>query len=169
MSEVHRAQLLWGRTVNTSGRQGANIPCDLHLEHLNRRLKTQLRHLQSNVTTSAVVRAGKSIGVVNSICHLLESELKSGPDTSKHSFPSFEKDFNTLLSALEESKVFSYTVIQGQPRQYGYVIWRHGLLHTLGRDKLLDWIERQPNQAGILPPSSVTCPPSDQVVASRSA
>ena len=99
----------------------------------------------------------------------MESELKSGPDTIKHSFTSFEKDFNTLLSsALEESKVFSYTVIQGQPRQYRSVIWRHGLLHTLGRDKLLDWIKRQPKQVGILPPSSVTCPPSDQVVASRS-
>lgn len=33
-----RGQLLWSRTVNTHGRIGCNIPMDLHMEHLNRRL-----------------------------------------------------------------------------------------------------------------------------------
>ena len=33
-----RSQLLWSRCVNTRGVPGANIPCDLHMEHLNRRL-----------------------------------------------------------------------------------------------------------------------------------
>ena len=28
LSEAHRTQLLWSRTVNTLGRQGGNVPCD---------------------------------------------------------------------------------------------------------------------------------------------
>ena len=32
-------QLLWSRFVNTSGKEGSNVPCDLHMEHLNRVLK----------------------------------------------------------------------------------------------------------------------------------
>ena len=36
----HQAeQLKWCRFVNTKGRTGANVSCDLHLEDLNRRLK----------------------------------------------------------------------------------------------------------------------------------
>ena len=32
-------QVMTSRFVNTKGRAGCNIPCDLHMEHLNRRLK----------------------------------------------------------------------------------------------------------------------------------
>ena len=32
-------ELKWSHTVNTTGRDGCNIPCDLHMEHLNRKLK----------------------------------------------------------------------------------------------------------------------------------
>ena len=39
LSERQKAQLLWGRCVNTKGLPGCNVPCDLHMEHLNRRLK----------------------------------------------------------------------------------------------------------------------------------
>ena len=38
--EVH--DITWNRTVNTSGRVGKNIPVDLHMEHLNRRLKIMI-------------------------------------------------------------------------------------------------------------------------------
>ena len=38
-SDQQKAQLLWSRCVNTRGIVGVNIPCDLFMEHLNRRLK----------------------------------------------------------------------------------------------------------------------------------
>ena len=38
-SERKKAQLLWSRCINTRGYPGTNIPCDLYMEHLNRRLK----------------------------------------------------------------------------------------------------------------------------------
>ena len=56
----HRAsaQLAWSRTINTHGRPGKNIPCDLHLEHLNREAKNAMGGLSSNITEQSVKRIG---------------------------------------------------------------------------------------------------------------
>ena len=35
------------RFVNTQGRRGCNVPCDLHIEHLNRRLKGIIKNMGS--------------------------------------------------------------------------------------------------------------------------
>ena len=34
-SDRQVAQLKWSRCINTKGSRGHNVPCDLHLEHLN--------------------------------------------------------------------------------------------------------------------------------------
>ena len=36
------AELIWGRFINTTGLPGRNIPNDLHMEHLNRSVKTAI-------------------------------------------------------------------------------------------------------------------------------
>ena len=38
-SERQAAQLKWSRCINTKGYRGCNVPCNLHLGHLNCRLK----------------------------------------------------------------------------------------------------------------------------------
>ena len=73
LSERQAAQLVWSRFVNTRGRKRCNIPCDLHLEHLNRRLKTAMRNLASNIHPASIIRAAKSIGTVHQICEMFES------------------------------------------------------------------------------------------------
>ncbi len=62
------AQLTWSSFVNTSGRRGCNIPCDLHMEHFNRRLKDMIKHLGSNVKPHIIQRAGKCVGLIHYIC-----------------------------------------------------------------------------------------------------
>lgn len=55
-SEQKREQLLYSsRFISTHRRVGCNIPCDLHLEHLNRRLKTALCNLWSNIQTGSIL------------------------------------------------------------------------------------------------------------------
>ena len=61
------AQLLWSRCINTKGRIGTNVPCDLHLEHLNRRVKVMLQSLGSNIKPSSILRAGKSLAAVHNM------------------------------------------------------------------------------------------------------
>ena len=71
-SERKRAQLLWSRCA------GKNIPCDLYMEHLNRRLNTVIRGMGSNISPSRVQRAGESIAAVHRLCQAFENQ------TAKH-------------------------------------------------------------------------------------
>ena len=61
------AELQWNRFINVHGILGRNIPCDLHIEHLNRTCKDAVRGLHANKTPPAVTRIGKSIGAFNTI------------------------------------------------------------------------------------------------------
>lgn len=58
-------ELKWSRMVNTQGRKGGNIPCDLHMEHLNCHLKLMMSNLGSNISPKSVERMAKSLGVVH--------------------------------------------------------------------------------------------------------
>ena len=134
LSDRHREQLIWGRTAKTIGRQRCNIACDLHMEHLNRCLKNGIRHIGANITGPAILRTGQSIGVINSICQLFESELNVTSESDKHSYPSFGRDFILILSTLEEFEVFT----EKPERQYTTVMCKIGLLQTLlKKDNLL--------------------------------
>ena len=42
-------EIKYNRTVNTVGQRSHNVPYDLHMEHLNRRLKVMMANLGSNI------------------------------------------------------------------------------------------------------------------------
>ena len=109
-----RSQLLWSRCVNTRGVPGANIPCDLHMEHLNRRLKIVIKNLGANVNPKLIQKAGKTIGVVLHICKIFEGQTSHFNISDSHPHPSFGKDFNSVLNVLEEESVF----VTGCKRQH---------------------------------------------------
>ena len=100
----------WNRTVNTSGRTGCNIPCDLHMEHLNGTLKSMLRNMGSNTKDSSVDRAAKSLGVVSQICKTFEAENGIAVAKPFSSYPSFTKDLEKMTAVLIDEKVFSKQV-----------------------------------------------------------
>ena len=91
LSQRQAAQLVWSRFINTRGRKGCNIPCDLHLEHLNRRLKAAIGSLGSNIQPKSLLRAAKSIGVVHRVCEAFENETRHRTDSDKHTYPRFTK------------------------------------------------------------------------------
>lgn len=45
ISERVATQIMTAHFVNTKGREGCNLPNGLHLDHLNHRLKSIIRHL----------------------------------------------------------------------------------------------------------------------------
>ena len=113
-SEKQRVQLLWSRCINTRGYTGTNIPGDLHMEHLNRRLKSVIRGMGANVNPSSVQRAGKSIAVVDHICRLF-----NGRSSDHHPIPEFGEDFDKVLKVLEEERVF-LTLSDRQHYSFGF-------------------------------------------------
>lgn len=95
------AEIKWNRTVNTVGRRGHNVPCDLHMEHLNRRLKFMMANLGSNISKpQCVEKIGKCLGVVAEICTRFEQEAEIHDNKDFHTFPAFIKDLTTILEQL---------------------------------------------------------------------
>jgi len=64
LSSREAAQVKWCHTVNTTNLQGHNVSMDLHLEHLNRRLKSAIRKMSSNVTYNSVKLAAESVDLL---------------------------------------------------------------------------------------------------------
>ena len=96
-------QLAWSRTVNTHGRPGKNIPCDLHIEHLNREAKNLISGLGSNITDESVKRVGKSLGEVVSILQQFDQTSGIKQPSSRLSKRSCEKDMTLLLKQLNDT------------------------------------------------------------------
>ena len=57
------AELVWSRFVNVRGQQGANIPLDLHMEHLNKLVKAAISGLGANKVEDAITRVGKHYSI----------------------------------------------------------------------------------------------------------
>ena len=70
---------------------GCNLPCDLHMEHLNRRLKKIVCSMGANVTPEAIVKAEKALGPVEHICQLFEEQTSNTTVYNSHLIPSFGK------------------------------------------------------------------------------
>ena len=139
LSPREAAQLKWSRCINTSGRQGCNIPMDLHMEHLNRRLKSLLRNMGSNVTNSSVALGAKSIGIVDHVCQLVEKQTGLAKTSDHHSSPSFCNDFNMVLNVLVEQEIF---IMKQTTRHHPNFKFQSGLIEEQNRTILLQWIKK---------------------------
>ena len=136
MSPRQAAQLQWSRFINTRGRQGTNKPADLHLEHLNRRLKIVMRNLKGNIKVPTIVKAGKAIGVIQHICEVFEKELGLPKTSGSHHAPSSAKDFESVIAVLNECKVFS---LQNSRKHSSYK-QQCPLFQSFDQTKFLDWV-----------------------------
>ena len=83
LSDRMRGQLLWARSINTRGREVCNIPCDLHMEHFNRWLKTVWRSMGAHIISTAILCVSRSLYVVQNAWQQFQSETCSA--TSTHS------------------------------------------------------------------------------------
>ena len=90
-SERQISVLLWSRCINTRGCAGANLNCNLHMEHLNRRLKVIMRNIGANLSPLTIEKAAKSIAAVQHICEMFEQQTTAQATSRKHPFPSFWK------------------------------------------------------------------------------
>ena len=129
------AQLKWSRCINTKGLPGCNILCDLHLEHLNRRLKDMLQGLHSNVTPKALIRASQSVGIVQQVCNNLSSETGLHKESGRHTRPSFSKECAQMIKELEEQSVFKS--LGRKPAVYKNM---KSILQLYSKQEIKDWI-----------------------------
>ena len=138
-SERQKAQLLWSRCINTRGYPGGNITCDLHMEHLNRRLKTVIRNMRANVKPARIVKAGKSLASVHHVCQEFEEQTTRQRHSDHHSYPSFGKNFDTVLKALRDENVF--VAVSGR-QHHTFKKYKTGLLDTYTMGDIIKKLEK---------------------------
>lgn len=135
LSERQAAHLKWSRCVNTKGFHGCNVPCDLHLEHLNRHIKDMLQGLHSNVTPKALNRAAQSVGVVHQVCDNLSTETNLHKESGRHIRASFNKECAKMVKQLEEKEVF--TDMERKPAVYKHIT---SILQQYTKQEIKKWI-----------------------------
>ena len=135
LSPRQAAQLKWSRCINTKGFRGCNVPCDLHLEHLNCCLKDMIRGLHSNVTPKALSRASQSVGIVHQVCDKLSTETGLHKESGCHTRPSFTKECVQMVKQLEEQNVF--VSLERKPTVYKHI---KSILQQYSKQDIKDWI-----------------------------
>jgi L1 cell adhesion molecule like protein len=137
-TERMKNQLLWSRTINTSGRKGRNIPMDLHMEHLNRDLKQAIGHLSSNVNNTTIDRIAKSLHKLSIIKSNFDSCTEVAQGSSYHSTPSFSKDLKLVLDELMKTDVYKRT--QGR-RHSQFKNMKGNTVGKVNKEKLELWLK----------------------------
>ena len=130
-------ELKWSRTVNTHGKAGHNVPCDLHMEHLNRQLKSCIRSAGSNVYPIAIQRIAK-LGPVSHVCSQFEKELSFVENKDYHTFPSFKKDLNSIVQVLRAEEVLLDTNTRCHSTYN-----RAPLLHSINWKKVTEYLKEK--------------------------
>ena len=138
LSERAATEVKWSRFVNRRGQIGCNIPCDLAMEHLNRRLKGIIRNMGANVVPSALARAAKSIGSVDCVCDLFEQSVMAQQTSSKHTIAQDSKDFQLVLQILNEKKIFKEEI----GRHHSRFRYSCTLLEQSRKETLCTWLQK---------------------------
>lgn len=146
LSPRQALQLKWSRTINTHGFPGKNIPCDLHMEHLNRECKTALSGLGSNITDKSIQRIGQSIGKTVEMLENFDEINLVTKQSGFHTSRSSKKDVEKLVGQLfEVSKVFTNQPAAGRCHR-NFKTFKSNMVQSLEHDSLKQWMIEQFNK-----------------------
>lgn len=134
LSPRQAAELKWGRFINLRGLPGRNVPNDLHLEHLNRLVKTAIQNLGANKTEAAITRVGKVLRVLAPLLDNFDEDNRVSGVSGKHNKPTEEKDLRILMTTLSSS----FDVIPH--REYSSFPNPRDPLHATSSNDLKAWI-----------------------------
>ena len=133
------SELKWSRTVNTNGRIGKNIPVDLHMEHLNRRLKIMMRNLGSNISPKTTEHAAKALAIIDSVQSQFLRDTSISHEKDYHSIPSSSKDMLMMVQQLTTDKVFKAQ----ENRQHTVYKDHVPLLDSINWNNIQKWIKER--------------------------
>ena len=132
-----REQMIWSRFVNTKGKAGDNKPCDLHMEHLNRTVKSVLGHQGSNLTPRTILRIGKCVGPLLNICKQFDAISSVRQPSGKHTQASREKDLKRIVNQLQAKDVFG----KYPRRKHEFKSVTGSIIERMDKNKFCSWLE----------------------------
>ena len=77
-------QLIWSRFINTQGRLGWNIPCNLDLEHLNCLVKDAIVSLGYNKTEKCIKPVAKANGTLKPVLDNFDADTGINDPSGVH-------------------------------------------------------------------------------------
>lgn len=134
------AQLKWSRTINTCGKPGRNISCDLYMEHLNRNVKCGMAILGSNVTPQPINRIGTSINNVSNILGHFDKVNGVPTQSYSHTRKSRITDINKIIEQLRSSQIFR--VIPGRDHKT-FPNYKSNMLLSIDKAELIEWMDEK--------------------------
>ena len=133
-------QLKWSHFINTRGGKGHNIPCDLHMEHLNRVLKDGIKGLGANKTEKAITRLGKCISSFDQILSNFDESLEVHHSADFHTVASLEKDITLVVNELtKQVQPFSFS----KGRSHKSVRVKKSIMKTIDSAKFHLWTKEK--------------------------
>ena len=140
-TERMRMQLLWNRTVNVYGCPGKNIPCDLHMEHLNRECKGSMSGLGANITDGAIQRVGRSLRSHTKILENFDKANDIASQSGYHTVRLSEADIGKLLKQVHnDSKVFTFNASR---RHRNFPNFEVNVVKKLSKPELMLWLQKK--------------------------
>ena len=140
-SERMRMQLLWSRTVNVHGRPGKNVPCDLHMEHLNRECKASISGLGANITDAAIQRVGRSLRSSTKILENFDLEANIALQSGYHPVKSSSADIEKLLKQVhDDTRVF---VTKPGRSHRNFPHFESNVVKKLTKPLLMPWLQER--------------------------
>lgn len=130
-------QLKWSRFINVHGLPGRNISCDLHMEHLNRMVKTAIEGLGANKSEKAIVRVGRSLGSLATTMDNYDKQHHVPATSGSHSQRSSAKDMKKIIEQLQNLNIFTHT--PGRMHQ-SFNTLKTNVIRTIDENKLKSWM-----------------------------
>lgn len=126
--------------MNTRGKLGCNIPCDLEMEHRNREFKAHLATAGGNITSNTIVRTGKALNTLSSVCHHFDNSTNVAPSAVHHSTKNATKDEEILVHTLHSKcKVFQRKGFHSTPKFQKVSRYNFS---RINKPKLKEWFKK---------------------------
>jgi len=133
-------QVKWNRFVNTRGKPGCNIPCDLEMEHQNKEFKAHLATVGGNVSSNTLIRTGKALKTLSAICDHFDVSTCVNPPTVHHSTKSATKDEEVLVRVLHSKcKVFRR---RGSHSTIKFHLFPRNSFSKINKTKFKEWFKK---------------------------
>ena len=129
-------QVLYGRFINHVGSPGRNISADLHMEHLNRELKSCISS-GFGKTEKGILRLGKALGTIAPVLHQFDEAVSVTHHQTRHQSNGLSIDLLKIVEDLNDYKVFKN--IPGR-KSNSYPKMK-SLLHKKEESEILQWMK----------------------------
>ena len=139
-SPRQQMQLLYSRFINTHGLPHRNIPADLHMEHLNRTVKTTLSLHGGQCPESSVRRAGQSVRYLQLAKDKLDEMASITEVSGAHKRLSDEQGVASVAQVLKANETMAFRDLKRPHQQSFKKIESNHLMSKLSKDKVLQWI-----------------------------